>query len=155
MTYQNQTSRSDESSARLILPRLESIYAVLRPLSVFYMRLIAGVALAAHGLPKIQNPMGTVGMVESLGFYPGWFFAPALAVTEFVGGLFLAFGLLTRPVALAASFVLAVTVYYHWIVKAEGYAGSEISLIWLGVTLYFVAHGGGRYSLDHKVGRQF
>ena len=53
------------------------------------------------------------------------------------------------------SIVLLVTVYFHWIMKAEGYPGSELSLIWLGITLFFVAHGGGRWSLDRLIGRQF
>lgn len=154
MQYQQQTARSTAADGH-ILPQLRPLYAALSPLAVTYMRVIAGIAFMVHGLPKISNPMGAVGMVESIGFHPGWLWSPALAVTEFVGGLLLALGLLTRPVAVATSIVLLVTVYFHWIVKAEGYAGSELSLIWLGITLYFVAHGGGRHSLDRLIGRQF
>lgn len=137
-----------------VIPQLRYVYDLLAPLSVLYMRVIAGIAFMAHGWPKIQNPTGAAGMVESLGFHPGWLFSITLSVTEFFGGLLLILGLLTRPVAVATSFVLLVTVYFHWIAKAEGYAGSELSLIWLGITLYFVAHGGGRLSLDRVIGRQ-
>lgn len=139
----------------LIVPQLKPLYALLSPISVTYMRVIAGIAFMVHGLPKISNPMGATGMVESIGFHPGWLWSPALAGTEFIGGLLLVLGLLTRPAALATSIVLLVTVYFHWIMKAEGYPGSELSLIWLGITLYFVAHGGGRWSLDRLIGRQF
>lgn len=151
----NADNRADASRDTLIVPGLSSVYAALAPLSVLYMRVIAGIALMAHGWPKIQNPMGAAGMVESIGFAPGWLFSPLLAGGEFIGGLLLAIGLLTRPAAAIASFILLVTVYFHWIMKSEGYAGSELSLIWLGVTLFFVAHGAGRFSVDRALGKQF
>lgn len=138
-----------------IVPKLQSLYAVLAPLTVLYMRVLCGIAFMVHGWPKITNPMGPAGMVEGLGFYPGWLFAPLLAATEFFGGLLLVLGLLTRPAALGTSFVLAVTVYFHWAVQAEGYSGAEKSLLWLGLTLYFLAHGGGRFSVDRAIGKQF
>lgn len=143
------------ANARLILPALAPVYAATQPLAQALMRVIAGVALAMHGWPKIQSPLGTVEMVQGLGFYPGAFWAVALAVTEFFGGILLILGLLTRPVALAASFVLLVTVYFHWVKLGQGYKGAELSLIWMGVTMYFAAHGGGRFSLDRLIGRQF
>ncbi|MBK4218041.1 DoxX family protein [Paracoccus caeni] len=135
-------------------PRLQSLYDAIAPFTVLYMRAIAGIALMVHGWPKIQAPMGNIDMVQGLGFYPGWLFSPALAATEFFGGLLLLIGLLTRPAALAASFVLLITVYFHWVKLGQGYSGSELSLIWVGVTLYFVAHGGGRYSVDRAIGKE-
>lgn len=144
----------DQAETSYVIPQLRYLYDLLAPLSVLYMRVIAGIAFMAHGWPKIQSPTGAAGMVESLGFHPGWLFSIALSATEFFGGLLLLLGLLTRPAAVATSFVLLVTVYFHWIAQAQGYAGSELSLIWLGITLYFVAHGGGRLSLDRVIGKQ-
>lgn len=138
----------------LVVPGLGRLYAALAPLAVLYMRLIAGGTFMLHGFPKLMAPMGAAGMVESLGFQPGWFWAPLLAVTEVFGGLLLALGLLTRPAAFATSIVLCVTTYFHWVAQAEGFAGAEKSLLWLAITLYFVAHGGGRLSLDRAIGRQ-
>ena len=85
------------TDTRLIIPKLQGLYAALAPLTVLFMRLIAGITFMVHGWPKILAPMGAVGMVEGLGFYPGWLWAPLLAATEFFGGLLLALGLLTRP----------------------------------------------------------
>ncbi|MBS9719079.1 DoxX family protein [Tianweitania sp. BSSL-BM11] len=119
------------------------------------MRVVAGLALVTHGYGKIMNPFGAAGMVESLGFYPGSFWSLLLALTEFVGGLFIAIGFLTRPSAFAAFFVLMVTVYFHWIVKAEGYGGSELSIIWASIMLFFAIRGGNRHSVDAKIGREF
>lgn len=47
--------------------------------------------------------MKLVGMVESLGFVPGAFWAVLLAAKEFIRGILLVVGLLTRPAALAAT----------------------------------------------------
>lgn len=143
------------ANTRFIIPGLQGLYAALAPATVLYMRLIAGIAFMVHGWPKIMSPMGAVGMVEGLGFHPGWFWSPLLAGTEFFGGLLLALGLLTRPAAFAVSIVLCVTTYFHWVVQAEGFGGAEKSLLWLAITLYFVAHGGGRLSLDRAIGKQF
>lgn len=143
------------NDTRLIIPALGSLYAGLSPLVTTYMRVIAGAAFMVHGWPKINNPMGAVGMVEGLGFYPGAFWAPLLAGTEFIGGLLLLLGLLARPAAVATSIVLCVTTYFHWVANAEGYAGAEKSLLWLGLTLFFAVHGAGRFSLDRLIGRQF
>ena len=142
-------------STPLIIPGLQSLYSAVSPLVTLYMRVIAGVAFMVHGWPKINNPMGAVGMVESIGFYPGSLWSPLLAGTEFIGGLLLVLGLLTRPAAVATSCVLLVTTYFHWIFKSEGYGGAETSLLWLGLTMYFAAHGGGRFSLDRMLGKQF
>ena len=143
------------TNTRFIIPGLQGLYAALAPVTVLYMRLIAGIAFMVHGWPKIMSPMGAVGMVEGLGFHPGWFWSPLLAGTEFFGGLLLALGLLTRPAAFAVSIVLCVTTYFHWVVQAEGVGGAEKALLWLAITLYFVAHGGGRLSLDRAIGKQF
>ncbi|SEN58668.1 putative oxidoreductase [Paracoccus alcaliphilus] len=150
----NYDHNNDE--ARLILPGLQSLYSALSPLVVLYMRVIAGIAFMAHGWPKMATlPTGPVGMVEGLGFPAAGLFAPLLALTEFVGGALLVAGLLTRPVALAQSFVLLVTVYAHWIAWDEGYSGAETSLLWLGLMLYFAVHGAGRFSVDRVIGKQF
>ncbi|HET8728835.1 MAG TPA: DoxX family protein, partial [Alphaproteobacteria bacterium] len=85
--------------ARLLLPALGGVYRSAGPAAVALLRVVAGLALMTHGYGKIVNPFGSVDMVEGLGFYPGEFWSPLLAATEFFGGLFLAAGFLTRPAA--------------------------------------------------------
>ncbi|OWJ76572.1 MULTISPECIES: DoxX family protein [Haematobacter] len=150
-----QSRPGDAEGNRFFIPALQPVYDALLPVSETLLRVIAGFALAVHGWPKIQNPMGLTGMVESIGFAPSWFWAFALALTEFVGGILLLLGLFTRPAAAAATVVLLVTVWFHWVLRGEGYSGAELSLIWAGVTFFFVARGGGRYSLDRAFGREF
>ena len=91
---------------------------------------------------------------NALGFVPGTIWSPMLAGTEFFGGLLLAIGFLTRPAALAATVVLLVTVWFHWIVQSQGFSGAEKSILWAAITFYFFAHGGGPYSVDRAMRRE-
>ncbi|SNY93037.1 putative oxidoreductase [Cohaesibacter sp. ES.047] len=98
----------------LIIPALGPFYEKFaQPLAWSVLRIALGLAMCYEGYDKILNPMGMTGFVEGLGFTPGWFWSPLLAGLEFFGGLLLAFGLLTRPVALALGTMLLVTLYYH------------------------------------------
>lgn len=148
---------SDVPSHRpnLILPFMGNLYASLSESAETLLRVLAGLLLVTHGYGKIMNPFGAVGMVESLGFYPGVFWSPLLAATEFFGGILVAIGLFTRPAAFAAAIVLAVTVYFHGIVKMEGLAGAEKSILWTAIMLYFAVRGANTQSVDARIGRQF
>ena len=59
-----------------------------------------------------------------------------------------------RPAALAATVVLLVTVWFHWIVQSQGFSGAEKSILWAAITFYFFAHGGGPYSVDRLIGKE-
>jgi putative oxidoreductase len=115
---------------------------------------VAGGVLVTHGWGKIGDPFGMGEMVQGLGFYPGELWSLLLAVTEFVGGLCIALGLLTRFWAAAAFFVLLVTAYFHWIVQAEGFKGAEYSIVWGSIMLFFAIRGSNRHSIDALIGKQ-
>lgn len=145
----------DANGARLIVPPLSRLYAGLHDFAETLLRVVAGVALVTHGLGKIGDPFGAAGMVESLGFYPGAFWSLLLSLTEFVGGILITIGLLTRPASFAAMFVLLVTVWFHWITMGQGYQGAEKSILWAAVFFFFVIRGGNRHSVDARLGRAF
>lgn len=149
------SATSTSPSSRLIIPALGKVYDGLNDISFTLLRVMAGLALAVHGWPKIQDPMKLVGMVESLGFAPGPVWAVLLAATEFIGGILLALGLLTRPAALASTIVLLVTVYFHWVVKSQGYDGSEKSLLWAAMTFLIFVRGAGAHSVDRLLKKVF
>ncbi len=142
------------SERRLIIPALGPAYSGLAPIAEALLRVMAGGFLIIHGLPKFGNLAGVQGMVEGLGFFPGSVWAPLLAATETIGGLLVAIGLFTRPAAFATMIVLLVTVYFHWIFKAEGFSGAEKSLLWSAIMFYFATHGAGRYSVDAVRGKE-
>ena len=144
-----------DSTENLIFPRLAPLYSALTPLAEALMRVVAGGLLLMHGLPKLMSPFGAGGMVESIGFSPGFFWSPLLSVAEPVAGLLLLIGLWTRPAAIVASIILLVTAYAHGIAWGEGLMGAEKSIFWMLITLYFAARGAGKFSVDRAMGKQF
>lgn len=101
---------------RLILPFLGGFYeTVAQPFAWVALRVAVGAVLAYEGWLKMGNPMAMAGFVESLNFYPGWFWSPLLGLVNLVGGLLIMVGFLTRPAALANTFMLAITLWYHYV----------------------------------------
>ena len=105
----------ENKQEELIIPFLSPVYATIaQPMAWSIFRLAVGGMLVIEGWPKIVAPLAQVGFVESLGFYPGWFWSPFLAALQFFGGMFIAVGLFTRPIALANAVMLAITLWFHY-----------------------------------------
>ncbi|MES5099013.1 DoxX family protein [Agrobacterium sp. BA1120] len=99
----------------LIIPFLSGFYEKFaQPFAWTALRVAIGGMLTLEGYPKILAPFAQIGFVENLGFYPGWLWSPTLAAMQFFGGIFIALGLLTRPVALANAVMLAITLWFHF-----------------------------------------
>jgi putative oxidoreductase len=111
-------------------------------------RFVFGTSLALfHGFPKIFEGKleGFTQTVASLGFPAPTFFAWAAALTELVGGILVAVGLLTRPMAGLAAFTMLVALHRH---RVDPFIRMELALLYLVVMLMAVVMGGGRFSLD-------
>ncbi|MBP1844013.1 putative oxidoreductase [Rhizobium petrolearium] len=141
--------------SRLIIPALAPVYTSTHETVETILRVVAGLLLVTHGFGKITNPFGTIAMVEGLGFYPGVFWSPLLAATEFFGGILVTIGLFTRPASFAAMIVLLVTVYFHGIVQNQGLMGAEKSILWAAIFLFFAIRGGNSHSVDARLSRTF
>jgi putative oxidoreductase len=87
-------------------------------------RFAVGAMLVLEGWPKLMSPMAQVGFVQNLGFYPGWFWSPLLALIQVAGGILIAIGLFTRPAALASGVMLAITLWFHF---AHPYGGAVLT----------------------------
>ena len=85
-----------------------------------------------------------VNVVASLGFPVPGAFAAAAALTESVGALLLAAGLLTRTAGAALAFNMAVAIALH----LRGGQTPELALLYLLPALSLALTGPGRYSLD-------
>lgn len=130
----------DKSNSALFLPFMSDFYDRLaKPLAHFSLRMTVGALLVMEGWPKILNPYGMADFTELIGFYPGWLWSALLAAMQFAGGLLLAVGLFTRPIALANSVMLFVTLWFHWshpygaaALTSDGLAAAQI----VGQTLF-------------------
>ena len=122
-------------------------------------RIAFGLGIAiGHGYSKIFHEagfgptQGAIKNVEGMGFPMPTLFAWLSALAEFAGGLLLAAGLLTRPMAFALVFNMAVAAFVAHgkdPLFATGDGGSkEFALLYLMGFAVFLFVGGGRYSVD-------
>ncbi|HYA05777.1 MAG TPA: DoxX family protein, partial [Xanthobacteraceae bacterium] len=89
--------------------------------------------------------------LDETGYRPGRLWAPAISVTQLVGGPLLALGLFTRPVAAVVVVFLLVANVERWRVGRYFWnqLGLEYTLMWTIAAFWVLVHGGGLYSLDH------
>jgi putative oxidoreductase len=155
-------------AAPLILPELGTLYRTLAPWTELLLRVVVGLALVPHALrnsfgffPNTGQPLRSTKMLadylDKQGYRPGWFFAPAISATQLICGPLLALGLFTRLAALPVVLFLLVSNVERWRVGKYFWnqLGLEYTLMWTVAALYFLVHGGGLYSLDHLLGREF
>ncbi|HET8728487.1 MAG TPA: DoxX family protein [Alphaproteobacteria bacterium] len=147
-------------TAQPVIPALGGVYAALAPLAEALPRVAAGLLLVPHGAQKLfgwfggHGLAGTAQFLGGMGFEPGLAFALLVGGLEFFGGLMLAFGLLTRPIAAAVAVFMAVALTVHAPVYFWNNGGIEMPLLWGLVALAYAIRGGGRYSLDALIGRE-
>ncbi|MCE5972371.1 DoxX family protein [Sinirhodobacter sp. WL0062] len=183
------------SRERLVMPFLSPVYEKFaEPVGWLGFRVVVGLSLVVAGWPKIVAPLAQSGFVESLGMYPGWFWSPLLAAMQFFGGMLIAVGFLTRPIALANAVMLLITLWFHMahpypepFLTPEGISyltanpdlltpgaqaallkdggiqfGARIqekaiyaSLFWAAGAALIAAFGGGYFSVDRALKKEF
>jgi putative oxidoreductase len=127
--------------------RLRSSSPAGHELGLALVRLGFGASLAlAHGLPKLTNAGGFVGHLAQGGFPGASFLGWAAILSELVGGLLLAFGLLTRPAAAFVLVTLAVAAFH--VHASDPFGKKELALAYVLVALATLVAGPGRFSLD-------
>ena len=147
----------DVTTPRLFIPPLRRFYDWSVPFSYALIRVVAGLMLLPHGIPKWQAGIAAfaTGGLAKRGIEPSLPFAYIVVFLETVGGLCIALGLFTRFFAAAAAIHLLVVTFIH---MPQGFAwvnrGYEYPLMW-GLILFALAlRGGGPYSLDRKIGKE-
>ena len=152
---------SQDSRQAPAIPALAPLTHALSPLAEPLIRVTTGLLLVPHGAQKLFGWFGGYGIEATGQFFSSKLGLPAslallAGVIEFFGGLALALGLATRVVAALVVGLMAVAVLqvhlgagFFW---TSG--GFEYPLFWGIVALAFAIRGGGRYSLDAKLGKE-
>ena len=147
---------------QLIIPALGGVYGSLSKFTWPAVRIVTGLFLMPHGAQKLfgmfgGNPQAIAGFLSKIGIEPAATMVTVVGSVEFFGGLLLALGLMTRPVAAACCVLLLVAVLQVHL--ANGFfwstGGYEYPLMWAILALIFVIRGGGDYSIDQKIGKEF
>jgi putative oxidoreductase len=123
------------------------------------VRLLFGLAIAAHGAQIIWGWFGgyglkrTGGAFETIGFRPGAAFAAAAGAGEFAGGILFVLGLLTPvgAVAVLSAMLVAMAVNIKGGFFAAG-KGIELPFLFAAAALGIVFTGPGAISLDSLLG---
>jgi putative oxidoreductase len=148
---------ADESiGAKLVFPGLRNLYRSFAPYSYGFMRLVVGGVLVPHGYSKLFLGTAPMKAMIALGLTPPAFWASLVGFNEFVMAIFLAIGFLTRLAALTIFIEMTVVTFviqwhfgYFWTDRGYEYP----FLLWLmSIAIFF--RGGGRYSVDHLLGKE-
>jgi putative oxidoreductase len=150
---------SEIDPRRLIAPGLAGFYQQLAPYSYALMRFVTGAILIPHGVQKLFT--ATIARYTENIAGRGLPLAELLAyltfISESVGALCLAIGLFTRvAAAMIAIQMLVITFVFQWqngyFWTARGYE-FPLMLALLCIAIFF--RGGGRYSVDRLIGKEF
>jgi len=149
-------------NTRLYIPAFSGLYDSLEPYALPVLRVVMGLTLFPHGAQKAFGWFGGAGFAkftqifDTIGYKPGALWVTIVMLTEMIGGLCLALGLFTRVASLFIAIFMVNAVLFT---SAKGFfwtaGGLEYSLIIGIVALVFLIRGGGRYSLDAALGREF
>ena len=144
---------------RLIVPGMAGVYQRFAPYSYAFMRFVTGAILVPHGINKVfySTIARYSGNIGGKGIPFSEVMAYLLFFTESVGAICLAIGLFTRIAAAMIGIQMLVIVFvFQW---QYGYfwtnRGYEFALLWALLCIGIFFRGGGRYSVDHYIGKEF
>ncbi len=122
-------------------------------LTLAALRVFAGLSLMlVHGSGKMPVSDGFVEHIGSLGFPMPLFFAWAAALSEYIGALLLALGLLTRPAALMVAVTMFVAAFVNH--SGDSFAVAEKAYLYFSITLLFAILGSGKFGIDSIIRRK-
>jgi putative oxidoreductase len=126
------------------MPGMQKVLGRFAPYFYVLLRIVAGAAFAQHGAQKL---FGLLGAKQAAPLMSQFGMA---GVIEFVGGILIALGLFTSPVAFLASGEMAWAYFQShmprgfWPIQN----GGELAVLYCFIFLYFAAVGSGKLSID-------
>jgi len=143
---------------------MEILFATEPVLSLFLLRIVLGIIFFAHGAQKVLGWYGGHGLKGTVGFMASMGLPVPIAYLvcffEFLGGIGLIVGFLTRLAALAIAVVMVGAIAtVHWkngffmnweLAPGKGH-GIEANLAFLSMALAILLDGAGLFSIDRLI----
>jgi putative oxidoreductase len=140
---------------------MELLFATEPDFSLFLLRVVLGIIFFAHGAQKVLGWYGGHGLKGTVGFMASMGLSVPIAYMvcffEFLGGIGLIVGFLTRLAALAIAVVMVGAIAtVHWkngffmnweLAPGKGH-GIEANLAFLAMALALFLDGAGALSID-------
>ena len=131
------------------------------------VRFVLGLIFFAHGAQKVLGWFGGQGFDRTMADFTGYmgippFLAVLAILAEFLGGIGLMLGLLSRVAAfgIAVNMVVAVLkvhsangLFMNWAGNQRG-EGIEFHLLVIAIAVLVMAHGAGAWSVDRALSRE-
>jgi putative oxidoreductase len=134
-------------------------------ISLLLLRVLLGVVFFAHGAQKVTGWFGGYGLAGTVGAFKNYMKIPASltyisSFTEFIGGVFIVLGFLTRLTALGLIINMLVAIFKvhlksgFFLHSGEPNKGNgfEYNLALIAMALVLLITGAGTYSLDAALG---
>ena len=119
-----------------------------RDLSLFTLRLSLGLIFLIHGYQKLTGLEGTISFFSTIGVPIAGITAPLIGAVEFLGGLFLILGLLTRISSIIVIIdMIGAIIYVH---GTKGFTGGgfEYPLLMITSAFAILSLGKGKISIQ-------
>jgi putative oxidoreductase len=143
---------------------MDLIFSTDPVLSVFILRVVLGIIFFAHGAQKVLGWFGGHGLNGTVGFMSSQGLPAPIAYMvcfiEFLGGLGLIVGLLTRLDALGIAIVMIGAIatvhakegfFMNWELAPGKGHGFEANLAFLAMAIALILDGGGWLALDQLI----
>ena len=129
---------------------------MIKSLGLLILRLSVGIMLIHHGYEKLENIENFAdAFVRPLHLPFPIFFSYIAAFSEIVGSWLIIFGLATRFGALAILGTMSFAIYHAIMTGGFNIYLLELLVIYWGGAACIVLNGGGKFSIDHLIARQF
>jgi putative oxidoreductase len=142
----------------------ESLLTTPSDWSLTVIRVVLGLIFFAHGAQKMLGWYGGPGLAQSMQMFTEHLHLPStlaflVIAGEFLGGIGLVVGLLSRPAALFIALTMLGAIamvhlrhglFLNWFGNKEGH-GIEYHLLAIALSLVVIVKGAGAFSVDRLV----
>lgn len=147
------------TNTKPMLPGLASMYGQWTEWAYLLLRVAAGLMLTTHVWPKLMAGPTAIAanIMARRGVEPALLAAYVAIIVEAAGAILITIGLFTRPMALLLVLEFLVIAKTHFVAAGwgGGGGGAEYVVLWLLVYLFIMCRGGGPYSVDAALGKEF